>query len=68
MTDEQQAEQTQQPDETPETLDVPVAELRPALEAVLMLADPPRDHVTLAIADGYPPEEVRTSLAVLSAV
>ena len=67
MTDEQQAEKTQQPDETPETLDVPVAELRPALEAVLMVADQPLDHVTLASAVGYPPEEVRSALAELSA-
>ena len=34
--------------ETAETLDVPLAELRPALEAVLMVADQPLDHVTLA--------------------
>jgi segregation and condensation protein B len=49
-----------------ETLDVPVAELRPALEAVLMVADQPLDHVTLASAVGYPPEEVREALAGLA--
>ena len=58
-----------EPDEEPagETLDVPLAELRPALEAVLMVADQPLDHVTLAGAVGYPPEEVRAALADLSA-
>jgi segregation and condensation protein B len=62
------------PDETvqqavtePETLDVPLVELRPALEAVLMVADQPLDHMTLASAVGYPPEEVRQALAGLAA-
>ena len=50
-----------------ETLEVPVAELRPALEAVLMVADQPLDHLTLATAVGHPPEEVRAALAELSA-
>jgi segregation and condensation protein B len=47
----------------------PVAEveLRPALEAVLMVADQPLDHLTLATAVGHPPEDVRTALAELSA-
>ena len=36
------------------TLDVPLAELRPALEAVLMVADQPLDHLTLAAAVGPP--------------
>ena len=51
----------------PETLDVPLVELRPALEAVLMVADQPLDHMTLASAVGYPPEEVRQALAGLAA-
>jgi segregation and condensation protein B len=51
----------------PETLDVPLVELRPALEAVLMVADQPLDHMTLASAVGYPPEEVREALAGLAA-
>jgi segregation and condensation protein B len=50
----------------PETLAVPVAELRPALEAVLMVADQPLDEVTLASAVGYPVEEVSGALAALS--
>ena len=53
-------------EETTETLDIPVAELRPALEAVLMVADQPLDHVTLASAVGYPPGEVSAALAALA--
>jgi segregation and condensation protein B len=54
-------------EELDEMLEVPLAELRPALEAVLMVADQPLDHLTLATAVGYPPEEVRDALAGLSA-
>jgi segregation and condensation protein B len=50
----------------PETLAVPVAELRPALEAVLMVADQPLDQVTLASAVGYPVEEVAAALTGLA--
>jgi segregation and condensation protein B len=50
-----------------ETLDVPLAELRPALEAVLMVADQPLDDSTLAAAVGYPVEEVAAALAGLAA-
>jgi len=46
----------------PDTLAVPVAELRPALEAVLMVADQPLDQVSLASAVGYPVEEVVAAL------
>jgi segregation and condensation protein B len=52
--------------EASETLDIPLAELRPALEAVLMVADQPLDHVTLASAVGYPPGEVSAALAALA--
>ena len=52
--------------EASETLDIPLAELRPALEAVLMVADQPLDHVTLASAVGYPPGEVAAALAALA--
>src|SRR3954471_20237729 len=45
-----------------ETLEVPIAELRPALEAVLMVADQPLDHVSLASAVGYPPDQVVEAL------
>lgn len=50
-----------------ETLAVPIAELRPALEAVLMVADQPLDHVSLASAVGYPTEQVVAALHELSA-
>jgi segregation and condensation protein B len=53
-------------DESSETLDVPLADLRPALEAVLMVADQPLDHVTLASAVGYPPGEVVSALQGLA--
>jgi segregation and condensation protein B len=54
------------PEEGPETLAVPLAELRPALEAVLMVADQPLDQVTLASAVGYPVDEVAAALAALA--
>lgn len=57
--DEAQAESVQAGDDA---LDVPVAELRPSLEAVLMVADQPLDQVTLASAVGYPVGEVRAAL------
>jgi len=50
-----------------ETLDVPLAPLRPALEAVLMVADQPLDHLVLASAVGYPPGEVAEALEGLAA-
>lgn len=42
-------------------------DLRPALEAVLMVADQPLDHLTLASAVGHPPAVVAATLAALSA-
>ena len=45
---------------------MPVAELRPALEAVLMVADQPLDQVTLATAVGYPVTEVSKELTALA--
>ncbi len=50
-----------------ETLEVALADLRPALEAVLMVADQPLDGLTLASAVGYPPGEVTDALAALAA-
>lgn len=54
--------------ETPESksLAVPVAELRPALEAVLMVADEPLDEVSLATVLGYPVPEVTEALRGLA--
>ena len=51
----------------PETLDVPVAELRPALEAVLMVADQPLDEAVLATAVGHPTDRVGEALRSLAA-
>jgi segregation and condensation protein B len=51
---------------TDEALAIPVAELRPALEAVLMVADQPLDQVTLATAVGYPVTEVSRELTALA--
>jgi segregation and condensation protein B len=53
--------------ETDDTLAVPVAELRPSLEAVLMVADQPLDVATLATAVGYPVDEVQAALDGLAA-
>jgi segregation and condensation protein B len=50
-----------------ETLEVPLAALRPALEAVLMVADQPLESVALASAVGYPVEEVTAALHGLAA-
>ena len=49
-----------------ETLAVPLAALRPALEAVLMVADQPLDRLTLATAVGYPAAEVDDALRALA--
>ena len=50
-----------------DTLDVAVAELRPALEALLMVADQPLDVATLASAAGHPVDAVEDALASLAA-
>ena len=50
-----------------ETLDVPLAALRPALEAVLMVADQPLDALTLASAVGHPVDDVNAALGALAA-
>lgn len=49
-----------------ETLAVPLADLRPALEAVLMVADQPLDEYSLATAVGYPLDEVTAALTALA--
>ncbi len=51
---------------TPSTLDVEMAELRPSLEAILMVADQALDKVTLASAVGHPVEAVEAALTDLS--
>ncbi len=52
---------------TQDQLDVPVADLQPALEAVLMVADQPLDDLTLATAVGYPADQVASARAELAA-
>ncbi|HWU20862.1 MAG TPA: SMC-Scp complex subunit ScpB [Nocardioides sp.] len=52
--------------QTEEALAVPVAALRPALEAVLMVADQPLDEMALATAVGYPAGEVAAALTALA--
>ncbi len=49
-----------------EVLAIPLADLRPALEAVLLVADEPLDHLTLATAVGYPPADVLSALGALA--
>jgi segregation and condensation protein B len=50
-----------------QALDVPaVADLRPALEAILMVADQPLDEMGLASAAGYPVGEVVAALTELA--
>lgn len=51
----------------PHELELEMLDLRPALEAVLMVADQPLDHLTLAQAVGHPPDDVEEALAALAA-
>jgi len=51
----------------PHELELEMLELQPALEAVLMVADQPLDHLTLAQAVGHPPDDVETTLHQLAA-
>src|SRR5687768_14934425 len=50
-----------------ETLAVAVADLRPALEAILMVADQALDKVQLASVVGHPVEAVDEALQALAA-
>jgi segregation and condensation protein B len=52
--------------EVEETLAVPLTALRPALEALLMVADQPMDTMALATAVGYPTDEVTAALTALA--
>ncbi|WP_110241255.1 SMC-Scp complex subunit ScpB [Nocardioides gilvus] len=52
---------------TEESLESPAVELRPAIEAVLMVADEPLDAVVLASAVRHPVEDVEAALAQLAA-
>lgn len=55
------------PDSDVETLAVAVAELRPALEAILMVSDEALDKVRLASVVGHPVAEVEAALEALAA-
>ncbi|MBI4901901.1 MAG: SMC-Scp complex subunit ScpB [Actinobacteria bacterium] len=50
-----------------DTLSVAVAELRPALEAILMVSDEPLDKVRLASVVGHPVSDVEAALESLAA-
>ena len=52
---------------TEDVLEVAVAELRPSLEALLMIADQPLDETTLATAVGHPVTDVTGALTDLAA-
>jgi segregation and condensation protein B len=51
---------------TDDVLEVAVTELRPSLEALLMIADQPLDETTLATAVGAPVAKVSTALLELA--
>ena len=51
---------------TEEMLAVPVAELRPSLEALLMVADQPLDVATMASTVGHTADDVAAALAALA--
>ena len=51
---------------TEDVLEIAVAELRPSLEALLMIADQPLDESTLATAVGHPVADVSLALADLA--
>ncbi len=61
-----EAEIEEQPTADEPMLEVAVADLRPALEAILMVADQPLDQMTLASAVGYPVADVAATLAELA--
>lgn len=50
----------------PHELELEMLDLLPALEAVLMVADQPLDHLTLAQAVGHPPSDVEEALKALA--
>ncbi len=50
----------------PHELELGTLDLLPALEAVLMVADQPLDHLTLAQAVGHPPTDVEQALNSLA--
>ena len=67
LTQPQTGETVEAVEELEAMLDVPLVDLRPALEAVLMVADQPLDHLTLATAVGHPPDQALEALHRLAA-
>ncbi len=68
LTEGQAEQQLNQPARTVQSaLNVHDLPLRPSLEAVLMVADQPLDHLSLAQAVGSPPAEVEATLHALAA-
>ena len=60
-------DQPTEPADQPARDQLPVLELRPALEAVLLVADQPLDAATLAAAVAHPMPDVESALAELAA-
>lgn len=60
------SDQTAAPETDVDTLEVAVAELRPALEAILMVSDEPLDTVRLASVVGHPVADVEGALRDLA--
>ena len=60
------SDQTAAPEIDVDTLEVAVAELRPALEAILMVSDEPLDRVRLASVVGHPVADVDDALRALA--
>ena len=63
---DQRPEPQPESDTDPETLAVPITDLRPAIEAILMVSDEPLDKVRLASAVGHRVEEVEAALLALA--
>jgi segregation and condensation protein B len=66
VSDQTEAVEPETPDDV-DTLSVAVAELRPALEAILMVSDEPLDKVRLASVVGHPVDDVEEALQTLAA-
>ncbi|MCD6640043.1 MAG: SMC-Scp complex subunit ScpB [Nocardioides sp.] len=66
MNDHPEPPATPAEQDEPDTLAVAVADLRPALEAILMVADEALDKVRLASVVGHPVDDVEEALEALS--
>jgi segregation and condensation protein B len=66
LVEDVESDETPESTDSAETLAIPLADLQPALEALLMVADQPMDEVDLATAVGYPVAEVTAALVALA--